>query len=166
VRTFVVVYASRLVNGMLCPDARGRCDAAIKVAREKAGMIVIGTGSPSRETDLRFSEAMVNYLTIIKGWPEDRIIVNPRGWSTVYETEAAYEAIKQAVGAGDCDDCKIIAVSAWYHIPRVWFIWAIGFGKLVDGYFSLRTYPWTNPFRECGAWLKTLYKLLKAHSDL
>src|ERR1700722_16189900 len=139
---------------MPCPDARGRCDAAIKVACKKNGTIVLGVGLRPGDKELLFSEAMMKYLTS-KGWPKEKIIVNPAGWSTVYETKAMYEAIKKA------GDGKIIAVSAWYHIIRVWLIWAIVCKRFVGLRVSWRTYPWTNPFREFAAFPVTLYKLFK-----
>ncbi len=150
--TFVVVYASRIENGLPCPDACGRCDVAITVAREKNAFIVIGVGSPPNESHRLFSQAMVRYL-VEHGWPEYRIIINPVGWSTINESKAAYEAIKHA------GDGAIIVVSAWYHIFRVWLIWLLGLKRVVKIRFSWKTYPWTNPFREIVALVFTLYRL-------
>jgi hypothetical protein len=155
VRTFIVPYASRIENGLPCPDARGRCDAAIKIARKTKGAIVLGVGSPNGEQPSPYSEAMSKYL-IEQGWPKERIIVNSTGFGTIGESRAAYETIMRE------GDGEIIAVSAWYHIIRVWLIWAITRKRLVRVRASWKTYPWTNPFRELIMCPLTLYKILKS----
>jgi len=154
VQTFVVAYASALINGAPCPDARGRLRKAMKIARETDGTIVIGVGSfPGKQT-FEFSEASARYLNE-QGWPSERILVNPAGWNTINESIAAYEAIKKAGGG------KIVVVSTWYHILRVWLIWAIVLKKFVRVGINWRTYPWWNPPRELLAFPFTLFRIAK-----
>ena len=156
----MVPYASRIENGRLCPDCQGRCEVALKTATETNGIIVIGVGKKPGENSTRFSEAMYAFF-VEHGFPKDRIIVSPSGgWSTVYESQAAYDAVKQA------GDGRIIAVSAWYHVLRVWLIWALTFGRLVGIQISWKTYPWTNPIREVAALPFTLAKILRARIKL
>jgi hypothetical protein len=153
VRTFVVPYASRVENGLPCPDARARCDKAVRVAREVGGKIVIGVGSSSSGDANLFVDAMVRFFRL-RCWPKEFLIVaDPGGFGTLGESRAAYNAIREH------GDGKIVVVSAWYHVPRIWLIWA-SFGKIVSVRVSWETYPWTNPLREFVLLPLTLAKIL------
>jgi hypothetical protein len=85
------------------------------------------------------------------------IVADPGGFGTLEESRAAYNAIRE------CGDGKIVIVSAWYHVPRIWLIWAT-FGKVVSVRVSWKTYPWTNPLREFIVLPLTLAKVLWARS--
>ena len=138
--TFVVVYSSRIENGLPCPDAQSRCEVAIRKALAEDGVIVLGAGGV-RARGRQYSQVMRGYL-VNRGWPEDRILVNAAGFGSVAESQAAYDAIKAAGGG------PVIAVSAWYHVLRVWLIWALVLRKRVRLGVSWKTYPWTNALRE------------------
>ncbi len=106
------------VDGGQIPDAEGRsrCDAAFVAACHiSRAMFVLGAGLQSYT--MRFgvaslADAAANYLKM-KGWPENRIIMNPEGHNTVTEVLAVRSILGNA-GIG-----KIILVSSWWHIPRI-----------------------------------------------
>lgn len=151
--TFVVVYASRAYHGLPDPDACGRCRKAVLVANQNNASIVLGVGMSNPEP---LREAMKRYLVDHLGFPTERIISNPVGAGTIGESAAALDAIQEN------GDGTIIAVSAWYHIIRVWLIWAVALKRFVRVGISWKTYPWTNPLRELIMFPRTLYKILRA----
>lgn len=153
-RTYVVPYACRLIKGSLCPDTQARCDMALKVAWEKSATIVIGVGSRNEKDHFAFSDAMVKYFTD-RGWSKERIIVNPSGWTTLYESNAACEAIEDEGGG------EIIAVTSWYHALRVRLTWKIALGRSVQVRTSRKGYAWYYLPREVLAFPVNAFKIFR-----
>lgn len=126
---YVIPYAGGINNdGGVDEETKRRCDYALIIAKEEIdAVIVLGSGlqelAQMRNVN-SFAAAMENYL-IEKGWPQEKIVSNAQGYETVGETAAALELVN-GLGGG-----KIIAVSTWDHLPRIWLIWFFGFGRLI-----------------------------------
>lgn len=132
IQTYIVTYAAGFGRGKSFIDstARKRCDKALEVARRYENVIfVLGAGISAvglRRHHASLADEMAKYFES-KGWPRERIITNPLGYDTVSETAAAIEAIELS----SKEPAAIIAVTSWYHVPRVFAIWRWGFGKKV-----------------------------------
>ena len=86
-------------------QAKRRCDTAAGLYNGKrVGKIYI-TGI--------LGESMKHYLTN-SGIPSEDIIVSPKGLTTAGEVKLFFQLIPKV--------STVIAVSSWYHLPRVWLI--------------------------------------------
>lgn len=150
-QTYVAVYASRAYDHLPCPDAQARCRKAVEVALRHNAKIVIGSKMANPDP---LCDATYTYLASL-GFPTERIIKNPKGAGTIEETQAIAEAINHDGGG------EIIAISAWYHIIRVWLIWRIVMKRSVRIRCSWQTYPWHNCLRELLVFPRTFSKILE-----
>ena len=128
-RSYVVVYARGLKSdGSVCDEGRLRCDLGLEMAKAiPNSFIVLGAGIPEY-AELNYVSSLAEAMAIYfanNGWPREKILINPKGYETVGETIAAYEAIKKS-GKG-----PITVVSSWYHVFRIWLIWIFRFGIFV-----------------------------------
>lgn len=124
-QTFIVPYACGFGQNFE-PDRVGkiRCRAAMMLAhRQYDPVIVLGCSMPEYSPyNQTLSRVMSNYLEGL-GWPKNRIIANAKGYDTITETAAVLEITDQL------EPSKIVAVSSWYHIPRIRMIWHIAFRR-------------------------------------
>ena len=128
-RVYIIIYSSGFARKHINDSTQKRCDLALQLARGFADPIfLLGAGlAEYGYTHGGFSslaDDMTHYLEG-KGISKDRIVTNPIGYDTVGETAAAIEVMKLE------GEAPVIAVSSWYHIPRIFIIWRWGFKKPV-----------------------------------
>ncbi len=158
-RWFVVPYAyglDRDKSGLPDAEARDRCDVAFRVAYSLSNAtIVLSAGMPGycqRLGSPHLAAASQKYL-LLKGWPEEKILTNPKGKDTVTETEATMEVI------GNSRNASVMATTTWYHAFRVWLVWLIS-GKMVRLRVSRYMARRTGIFREMLAIPKSIVQAL------
>lgn len=117
-----MLYGGKVDDGKLNPDSVGRCEAALRAAKQYPDSIIVYGVDYSIPG---LTETTIAWLNE-KGWPAERLIVNPKGHNSLGEAEAVIEVLNQH-GAKE-----IVIATSWYHLPRVWMI----FRLLFDGRFS------------------------------
>ena len=128
---WIMPYAFGLdKDGTPDAEARARMDKALAIVSDKsyldAPSIFLGAGmqecAQSRGA-ISLSDSGVKYLEM-RGLSKHRIGVDARGWNTVTETYALYGYFK------DVERNVIIeAATSWWHVPRVWAVCRIIFGR-------------------------------------
>ena len=122
-------------NGEPDAEARVRLDDALAIAMSKIRdfdiMIFLGAGMSERTKPYGAESLAASAAAYLqkKGWLAKCIVTRPMGYSTLTETCALYDYIKQC----SCprEDMVIEVVSSWWHIPRVWTVCRIMFGSSV-----------------------------------
>lgn len=95
-------------------DSAGKCDDAIRLASSfEDAFLVFGVGYKIPN----LAETTVSYLS--KRWPREKLLHNPKGYTTWTETEAIIEELKKR------GTKSAVVVTSWYHMPRTWLIWQI-----------------------------------------
>ena len=153
-------YAIDHVGG--CEESIARCGTAvgayIEIARRRRQKAMILTAG-GRTKDCRMlevpnlSDAMWHDL-IKFFWLEPRevrLTMSPDGTNTLRETLVALEELRRLEFNPEQDE--IIAVSSWFHLPRIWLIWRL-LGIRVKIY-GARAY-------HRGRWLLEPLKVVKA----
>ncbi len=113
---FVVLYGGVVTNNNnLNPDTIGRCEAALKVARRSENSFIIFSVGYSIP---RLTETTIAYLKE-SGWPQEKLILNPKGYNSLTETEAAIEVLDKH------QTKEVVVATSWYHVPRIWLIWQL-----------------------------------------
>jgi len=123
--------------GMPNDEARARLDKALEVAwhisveKQILGkgmkvIIFLGANMPERTEKYGISslaESAKLYL-VSKGWPEDKIVMNPKGYNTMVEIMALREHLQDSTEVYS----RLHFISSWMHIPRVYAICKTIFG--------------------------------------
>lgn len=121
-------------DGRLSSRLEGRLDAALAVFRAGNCKVILVSGARGVE-GVDESEAMKDYL-VRQGVPLDRIIQDNQGFTTAATARNAARALHQR-GYG-----KVIAVSQFFHVPRLrWLLSSQGLhvvGNTHARYFELR----------------------------
>lgn len=148
---FIVLYGGRVDNGKLSVDSADRGEAALKAARRYPdSFIIFGVDNIIP----KLSETTVIWLKE-KGWPEARLILNPKGHNSLGEAEAAIEVLHRHHAN------EVIIAMSWYHIPRVWMIWQLKFsGKVTFSVAWKMETPIGSLIREFVGIPKTLFRIL------
>ena len=122
-------------NGRPDAEARARLDKAYASAKEKIERfdVIIFLGAGMSEYTQRYgvaSLAMASSLYLQEwGWPEDRIVMRPIGYSTMTETRA----LRDYLAGCKCfpDQVQVEVASSWWHAPRVSATCMVFFGSSV-----------------------------------
>ena len=121
-------------------EAQTRLDKAFALAREKIThfdvTIFLGAGMPERTRRYgiaSLAEASSLYLQG-KGWPRERIVMRPVGYSTMTETQTLCDYLITC----KCYPGQMLVevVSSWWHAPRVWAACRLIFGRGIKIYAS------------------------------
>lgn len=120
--TLVVYGADFTKNGLLGPETKKRCRKAARwYKRNNTRFIMTPEGyAPSVKSPPHtqsMASMMKEFLQFL-GIPSESIIAEGRSWNTLAETLSAIHIIKKRKLSQE-----VIAVSSWYHIPRIWFFW-------------------------------------------
>ena len=102
-------------DGSIDKQTEARCETAVELCVSGYVDKVYLTCGVSKNGRQMVDE-MAAYLKKCGVWPQD-IIVDPRGFNTAGEIDAF---LKLAA-----DDEVVTAVSSWYHLPRIWFLFWI-----------------------------------------
>lgn len=149
---FVVLYGGVLMeNGELNPDSVGRCKAALRAAKRYSdSVIVYGVGYSIPQ----LTETTIAYLQK-RGWPQNQLVVNPKGYNSLTEAEAAIEILNQH------DAREVVVATSWYHVLRVWMIWKLKFrGKVAFSVSWETASPIGSLLREVAGIPKSLLTIL------
>ena len=127
---FIMPYAFKL-NDDGTPDAEAkvRLDDAAAIVNQRNGVIFLGAGMENYAKTKganSLSESAHRYL-ITKGLSEHRIAIRVEGFNTVTETRAFRTFL--SLHASDNHVCEV--VTSWWHVPRVWLVCRIIFGKAI-----------------------------------
>ena len=159
-KTAVVVYAGTFEKKdgvyVLGLDTEGRCKKALEVLRkEPNATLFLNAGAPPECPKTTHAKVMSDWFWA-HGW-DGNVVISEKGYDTATETAAAFRSMEQFGGFD-----RIVAVTSWYHVPRVKAIWLLlfhrraqimqshetenaarsiireiaGFGKLLFHYFS------------------------------
>lgn len=140
--TFLVVYGAGIKNEAPSSDGSARLSRGMEIGGKiDNAIIILGARYPQGKTAKLSADYMSDYL-VAHQWPISRIALNPLGFDTISETNAAAEVIGKRGGG------RIIAVTAWYHAFRVWLTWIFCQKRFVRVAVSWTTHSWTDPFRE------------------
>ncbi len=134
-------------TGMPDAEAKARLDKALEVATriKKLGhpiMIFLGAGMPERTQKYGIPSlaASAKLYLVSKGWPENQIAMNPKGYSTMIETMAFREYLEGVDG-----DIGLHFVTSWLHIARVYAVCqTIFWGR---NSVRMEFYPAVTPFK-------------------
>lgn len=113
-KTIALVYGyGQLEDGELDEQTIGRCKKALELYQNKEVDEIHITVGVSRDGIL-MGEKMGHWFV---GWSvcSVDVIVTPFGLNTAGETAICNEVIHKTT--------KVIAVSSWYHLPRIWLLW-------------------------------------------
>ncbi len=121
-------------DGRVSDRLKGRLDAALAVFRAGHCKVIFVSGAMGAE-GVEESGAMKAYL-VSQGVPADRILQDPQGFTTAATARNAASALR-ARGY-----TKVIAVSQFFHVPRLrWLLASQGLdvvGSVHARYFELR----------------------------
>lgn len=150
---FVVLYGGAInEEGRLNPDSVSRCEAAVRSAQKsEESKIIFGVG----HSIPGLHDATIAWLRD-KGWPPERLIVNPKAHNSLGEAEAAIEVLAQYAFP------EVIIATSWCHIPRVWLIWQL----LYRGHFSFAVawavaHPFKSLLWECMGFAKLFLTVVR-----
>lgn len=116
---YVVLLGARVRNDGPSVDFRARIEAAYRYANDNPTTVVITTGGQGSDEPVTEASAARDYL-VNRGIPSSRIITEDRSTNTVENIENSRMIIE---GRGDDPEgCRIIIVSASYHLCRARFI--------------------------------------------
>lgn len=107
-------------DGSLNNQTADRCDKAINVFKKRNDAVIYITVSNEKSGKMIAFE-MKNYLIKI-GISKESIKVFPEAFNTIGEIKVALKYME--------GDEKIISVSSFYHLPRIFIMWLLK-GKLV-----------------------------------
>ncbi|MBI3633155.1 MAG: YdcF family protein [Candidatus Vogelbacteria bacterium] len=104
----------QLADGELLPQTEARCQKAVEIylAGEVDTLIIACYVETAGVT---MGSKMREYL-VSSGVPSDKIIVDERGMNTAGEIDVLREHLKP--------DDKVVCISNFYHLPRIWFLFA------------------------------------------
>ena len=108
-------------------EAKVRLDKTMLIANKKNGSIFLGAGMQGyaqTKGGESLSSAAYCYLQT-KGWQTIRIKMCAQGHNTVTETLT----FRTFLCVDSCDDVVGEVVTSWWHVPRVWMICCLIFGK-------------------------------------
>ena len=117
-----------------------RFETALEIARAEEGMgnavtIYCGGGTPWKKDRDRLqplATTMAHWF-VKHGWPHEQLITNGKGFDTITEAAAINEMLPEGA--------RVIAVSSWYQVLRIWLIWIIAFRRCVRISKSKSTLP-------------------------
>lgn len=120
-------YAYRLEDdGTLDPEARSRCDNALRIAQNNTEMKIVLAAGWQEYAHKRGAESLAQaaetYLKT-KNWPHHKIHVSAKGFNTVTETSVFYRVISLRSYMGYLG----AVTTSWWHVPRVWLVCKIIF---------------------------------------
>ena len=117
-------------TGMPDAEARARLDKALEVAIyiKRLGhpiMIFLGAGMPERTERYGFASLAASAKAYLeaRGWPSEKIVMYPKGYSTMTEALAFYVYLE-----GCNRDTCLHFVTSWLHIARVYAVCRTIFG--------------------------------------
>ena len=130
VKYYIMPYAFGLNDdGTVDTETKVRLDQALCAANEKKGNIFLGAGMykyAQKKGAISLSYSAYQYL-IEKGVSKDKIKDYADGYNTMTETLAFW----QYVSLHDQRDAIIEAATSWWHVPRVWAVCRIIFGRSI-----------------------------------
>ena len=128
---FIVLYGGAVgASGRLNPDSAARCNTALRVVHSWPMPYIIFTAD---DTIPSLRRATLEYLEAI-GWPLHRVIGPLAAHDTMGETKAGFQVLREM------DMHRVIIMSTWYHLPRIWAMWRyLGFDGGISFKWSWRT---------------------------
>ncbi len=117
-KRIAIVYGYvQLANGDLDAQSIGRCKKALDLyQRGKVDEIYITVGA--RRNGRLMGGKMKAWLMTYGGLTTSEVILDARGLNTAGETELC-----SVILGLRADRCKVVAVSSWYHLLRIWLLW-------------------------------------------
>lgn len=103
-------------------QSRARCEKALEVYRAKRVFFAdakICITVAVATNGVLLGEKMREYF-LKEGLPPDDIFYSPQGFNTAGETDSCRFLLRKKLFR---EQCSIIAVSSWYHIPRIYCVW-------------------------------------------
>ncbi|MBI3632629.1 MAG: YdcF family protein [Candidatus Vogelbacteria bacterium] len=101
-------------DGELLPQTKARCDVAVS-AYEKGTVGKLAVTCYVDSNGIRMGKKMREYL-IARGVPEEKILLDECGMNTAGEIDT----LLRHVSPSD----TIVGFSSYYHLPRIWFLFA------------------------------------------
>lgn len=114
-RAGLVYGYGQLKNGDLDNQTRARCEKALRLYKSRRiTKIYITVGA--HKNWVLMGQKMREYF-LASGVTQCDAIFSPLGHNTAGETDGCLLLIVKKE--------KIIAISSWYHLPRIWFLWLV-----------------------------------------
>ena len=130
VKYYIMPYAFGLDHdGTPDVEAKVRLDKALFLANEKKGNIFLGAGMykyAARRGAISLSYSAYQYL-IGRGMGKEKIKDYADGYNTMTETLAFW----QYLGLRNQRDAIVEVATSWWHVPRVWAVCRIIFGRSI-----------------------------------
>ncbi len=154
---FGLVYGyGQLCNGRIDGQTTGRCEKALELYRKgKIQKIFITVSAKKR--GIYMGQGMKQFFLDQKV-PEVDIVFEPIGRNTAGETDAFLTLARYH---NNYKTPRAIAVSTWYHTPRIWWLWLTRM-KFVKVGISWKEAHWADLRIEP---VKMLNALLRPHSS-
>jgi len=112
---YVILLGSQIREDGPSLDFKARIDTAYEYLMENPSPLLIATGAKGYNEPISEAQGAKDYL-LSKGFPEERILLEDKSYSTLQNIENAREIIKEK--GNDPEEAKIVIVSAYYHLFR------------------------------------------------
>ncbi|MBP0968613.1 MAG: YdcF family protein [Oscillospiraceae bacterium] len=125
---YVILLGTQLKDDGPSVDFRARILSAYRYLEENPGSMLIATGGKGTDEPVSEAEGARIYLVGL-GIPEDRILAEDKSRNTRQNIENAFALIKER--GEDPEECRIVIVSASYHLMRACYIaYRTGFSNI------------------------------------
>ena len=107
-------------DGRIDEQTQARCEKVLDLyKRNKIDRIFITVAA--RKNGIRMADDMANHFSY-KGIPQKSVLVFPFGRNTAGETDVFLKIVRRLYGKFGY---RVVVVSTWYHIPRIWWLWLV-----------------------------------------
>ncbi|MEK7192114.1 MAG: ElyC/SanA/YdcF family protein [Patescibacteria group bacterium] len=107
-------------DGEINAQTKARCTTALKLYKHcKIDRICVTAGV--EKNGVSMAKKMAAYF-LKNGVPVKHLWVRCWGYNTAGETDACYIILNKE---DDERIAGITAISSWYHLPRIWFLWKV-----------------------------------------
>lgn len=114
-KRIAMVYGyGQLANGELDEQTKGRCRKALELRKaRKVDEVCITVGV--RQYDQLMAVKMKEWMTRHGNISALEVTIAAKALNTAAETEICHRLVRKTD--------KVVAVSSWYHLPRIWLLW-------------------------------------------